>query len=202
MFVLEANVPSEELRIQCMADIWAPLVTTAGALTGSFGGYLLAARAQRRAEDRKDDRDRKVSALNRSLVLEDERHEFQLRTLLSLQELLRGLARSTYLVIEQDRKTIEEHGGFRQLPEDLDAEGFGVSIDFYQSAARVTDDALEDFNRFCTKAQLPPDDHRTITRDTALQLQELRYRDLSKRFDVVAKLLGERLRTEVDRNKV
>lgn len=108
-----------------MVELWAAVVTAVGVLAGSFGGYLLAARAQRSADERKDARDREAVETGRALQLEDERHDFQLRTLMALQDLVRRIARNTIEVIEHDRRTIEQHSTYHLLSGALDADGMG-----------------------------------------------------------------------------
>lgn len=75
----------------------------------------MAARSQRKQAERDDARAMKDAERARLIALEDERHEFQLKTFLSLQELLRRHTRSTLLVIEQDRVTIKDGQCYRML---------------------------------------------------------------------------------------
>lgn len=187
-----------------MASLWAPIITTAGALVGSFGGYLLAAQSQLRSEERKDARDREAVERSRAATLEDQRHEHQRTTLLSLQELLRAKVRTTLQVIEQDRKAVKEYGEYRQLPEELDVQGYEAEIEFNHLVARVTDDALrgalEALNFHCARVSMPPEDHPSFTRDQALALQEERFNELIFSAQQVSEMLGRQLRAELNRD--
>lgn len=188
-----------------MADLWVAAITTLGTLVGSFGGFVLASRAQRIAEDRKDEREREKAALDRVTALEDERHKRQLETLLSLQELTRAKARATYLIIEQDRRSLIEDGSYSLLPADIDASEFENSIAFAQTVAQVTDEplrkALEEFSVFCERATTPPSNPDRLTREQGIDLQVKRDAELFQRVNETSETLGKHLRTELDRSR-
>ena len=185
-------------------DLWPTIITSALTLVASFGGFFLAMLSQRRADERQAARDREAAAESRALQLEDERHDFQLKTLLALQEPLRRMARGTFLVIEQDRRTIEERGTFFQLPETLDRDGFETSIEYSQHVARVTDNALRQelvaFRSLCGQFELPPGDADSLSKEEALRLQTRRLYELADATDAVTTSLGVRLRAELDRS--
>lgn len=190
-------------KIPNVSDLFPALITTLGALAGSFGGYTLAARAQRQQSDRDDVRAQRDADHARSIALEDERHEFQLKTLLALQELVRLKARSTSLVIEQDRSTIRNGLGYRLLSND-DAEDFLNSIEFAHNVARVTApelrERLEHFHSLCSAYSMPPQNAKEMDQVEALALQERRFISLAHEADETIKSLGEYLRSEIDRH--
>lgn len=185
-------------------DLWPTIITSALTLVASFGGFFLAMLSQRRADERQAARDREAAAESRALQLEDERHDFQLKTLLALQEPLRRMARGTFLVIEQDRRTIEERGTYFQLPETLDPDGFETSIEYSQHVARVTDNALRQelvaFRSLCGQFELPPGYADSLSKEEALRLQTRRLYELADATDAVTTSLGVRLRAELDRS--
>lgn len=186
-----------------MSDLWSAIITTVGALAGSFGGFTLAARSQRKQAEREDARAVREADRARSVKLEDERHEFQLTTLLALQELTRRKARSTILLIEEDRTSIKTTGGYRQLsPEDPD--DFAKAVEFAHNIARVTNSdlrsQLESFQRLCGEYTLPPPNWSVLEKEAALTIQERRAVALINLADDTASLLGTHLRKEIDRH--
>ena len=187
-----------------MSDVLPAIITTLGTLAGSFGGFTLAARSQRKQAERDDARLLRDAAAARLIALEDERHEFQLKTLTELQELVRLQARSTVLVIEQDRKTLREGLGYRLLPSD-NPDDFRNSIDFSHNVARVTNPELrtqlERFSSLSTKYSLPPSDFNEMTQEQALLLQDRRFSNFSQQAGDTISMLGEHLRKEIDRHE-
>jgi hypothetical protein len=185
-----------------MEDLLPALVTTIGALIGSFGGYSLAASSQRRAADRQDTRALRDAASARAIALEDERHAFQLDTLLALQELTRRMTRSTLLIIHQDIATIKEYGGYRMLPKE-DPDDFAKSIEFSHQVARVTHEELrgqlESFSGMCAEYSIPPFNWAELAKDDALAIQNRRWVVLMERASETSADLGEHLRREIDR---
>lgn len=186
-----------------MADIFTALITTIGTLVGSFGGFTLAARAQRRQTDRDDERAQRDARRARSLVIEDERHEFQLATLTALQELARRHTRNTLLTIEQDKKTLKESIGYRMLPKD-DADDFANAIEFSHQIARVTHPdlrtQLEEFSARCAEYSLPPYNGNELGSEQAIAIQEDRAAVLIREGAAVAAQIGDHLRREIDRH--
>ena len=185
-----------------MSEILSALITTVGALAGSFGGFTLAARAQRRQAEQNDARAVRDADRARSMLLDDERHDFQLNTLILLQELTRRMARSTFLVIREDRETIKRVGGY-QLLENQDPDNFVKAIEFAHNVARVTDTALrkklETFADLCHNSSLPPHDGSVLSPAAALDLQDRRFGMLVEVATETADLLNEHLRKELDR---
>lgn len=185
-----------------MSDLTAALVPTLGTLVGSFGGFLLAARAQRHQSEQADARAIRDAHRARLLALEDERHAFQLETLLALQELIRKHVRYTLLTIEQDRSTIRNGQGYRLLP-DSDADDFENAIALSHAIARVTAEdlrmRLETLSAMCARYSLPPLGAESLDKDAALAVQNERAGSLLSEAEGVSEMLGQHLRREIDR---
>ncbi|KUG57514.1 hypothetical protein AVL63_12760 [Nesterenkonia jeotgali] len=190
-------------RLSIVIDLLPALITTIGTLVGSFGGFTLAARAQRKQADRDDVRAVRDAERSRSTALEDERHEFQLETLLALQELTRLKSRNTILLIMQDRSTIKIGESYRLLPGD-DREDFENSIKFSHNVARVTDTTLrkrlESFSSLSGQYSLPPRGSKDMEQDDALAIQDERLSVFMDEAEETSVLLGEYLRKEIDRH--
>ena len=139
------------------------------------------------------------------MKLEDERHEFQLTTLLALQELTRRMARATVLIIDRDHKTVAELGGYRRLPAD-DPDDFANAVNFAHNVARVTNGelrvVLDEFHRLTSEYSLPPYNHRDLSRDEMLAIQDTRWRVFAEVADHATRTLNEHLRKEIDRAAV
>jgi hypothetical protein len=192
-----------ENRISFVSDLLPALITTLGTLAGSFGGYTLAARTQGKQSDRDDARALRDADRARFVALEDERHEFQLKTLVALQELVRLKARSTILVIEQDRRSILSGQGYRLLPAD-DPKDFADAIEFGHNVARVTAPELrarlESFRSLSGEYSMPPQNWNHLSQEDALAIQERRFVSLAEVANQTTMLLGEYLRREIDRH--
>lgn len=109
-------------------------------------------------------------------------------------------------MIDADRKAIERHGQFKLLPKDLDVDAFEASVRFHQNIARITNDSLrrtlENFYKLCTEFTLPPDQDERLTPESSLAILDTRYRKLAEAADSVTIVLGEHLRTELNRGSV
>jgi hypothetical protein len=185
-----------------MIDYVPALITTVGTLVGSFGGFWLAARSQRAQARHDDDRARREAEAARAVTLEDERHEFQLTTLITLQELTRRMARTTILIIDQDRKTVSDLGGYRRLPID-DVDDFAAAVEFSHNVARVTNEelrsALDEFHQLTSEYSLPPHNHRELSRDELIVVQDWRWRHFSEVANQATQTLNTHLRKEINR---
>jgi hypothetical protein len=199
--VQPACPPLIERQTPRMIDYVPALITTVGTLVGSFGGFWLAARSQRAQARHDDDRARREAEAARAVTLEDERHEFQLTTLITLQELTRRMARTTILIIDQDRKTVDELGGYR-LPID-DADDFAAAVEFSHNVARVTNvelrSALDEFHQLTSEYSLPPHNHRELSRDELIVVQDWRWRHFSEVANQATQTLNTHLRKEINR---
>lgn len=137
-------------------------------------------------------------------MLEDERHDFQLTTLLALQELVRRQTRSTILVVEQDRRTVSAGLGYRLPPSD-NPDDFANTIDLSHHVARVTNSTLraqlEHFSSLCAVYSLPPDNHDELDQEAAVDEQKRRRVALLMHSGETTALLGEHLRNEIDRHE-
>lgn len=186
-------------------ELLPAVITTAGALLGSFGGFAVAARGQRKQLEAEDARAEKAAARHRLTVLEDERHEFQLKTLLALQELIRRRTRSVYLAIEHDRSTLADGQGYGLLPKEGEEEDFDNAIQLSQHVTRVTStelrQVLEHFAAQCSRYSLPPSDGRQMGQSDAVAVQLERRMSLITEANDVTALLGEHLRKEINRHE-
>ena len=186
-----------------MSDFLPALITTAGTLVGSFGGFTLAAWSQRRQAEHDDARVLRDADRVRLIELEDERHTFQLKTLLSLQDLTRLHARSTILTVEEDRQTLLSGKGYGQLTSET-AEDFANSVEFSHHVARVTDDALrerlERFSALCSEYSMPPVHWRELDDQQRIAAQEDRFVTITGEASETAAMLGEHLRAEISRH--
>lgn len=186
-----------------MSDFLPALITTAGTLVGSFGGFTLAARSQRRQGERDDARALQDAERARLIELENERHTFQLKTLLGLQELTRLQARSTILAVEEDRQTLLSGNSYGQLASET-PEDFANSVEFSHHVARVTHDALrerlERFSALCAEYSIPPMHWRELDNQQRIAVQEDRFVTITREASETAALLGEHLRAEINRH--
>ena len=186
-----------------MENLGATFITAIATLIGTFGGFLLAARSQSKADERRSETKMKARELARGLQLEDEHHLIQLETLMSLQDLLRLKTRTTLLAMDADRKALEADGTTYRLPEELSQEMFKVTIKYVQQVSRVTDKALREklvlFNETCTSYIVPKPVSEENSPATEAALLESASRWLANVAKELTEELGQALRAEIDR---
>jgi len=178
-----------------VADIWTVLPT---AITGaaSIAAYFLGGLNERRRDERVSARERAAREDDRAASAERSRNEFQLATLLELQESTRRLAQSTARTIIFDERTMKEQGQFTPRPGGFDEGGDENHIRFIQLSSRVLDDdlrkALEEFNAAAMEMQMPP--LGQMSKGQALKIMSSRFDSFSKKAGPIVELIGEKVR--------
>lgn len=181
------------------------VVSTLLTVLGSVGAYFLGGLNERKRDERALARDETARRQNREEDLERERHEFQLANLLKLQESLRRVTRSAFLIITADRHSVAATGNFTLLPPETSEGGFANSIRFGRLVERVVDDKLREelkaFNSYLSNVSLPPTDWRDLKKQDAEELLHDRYVELARKASDVGALLGVQLRSELNRRE-
>lgn len=133
---------------------------------------------------------------------DDERHRFQLENYLALQDALREHMRANAMIIRADRAIVNELGHFTLLPEGLSQTAFDTGIVFGRLVNRVLDDELRNqlrqFNSMLADSTMPPLD-KTISKEKTIALLDGRDRALTDMYQVVADMVGDHLRRELQR---
>ena len=168
-----------------------------------IGAFFAGAITERKRDDRAFEREKAARYADAREKLEDERHQFQLDTLLALQDATREYMRAVVRGLWADRNAIKLTGNFGNLPEDVDRELFEKGINFSRLINRVVDDDLRNaFHQLIalgSEAALPPIDQKSRTPADLLDVVAKRESSLSVYFQEVSTLLGDVLRSELNR---
>jgi hypothetical protein len=170
-------------------------------LAGSLGGYWLSGRNEEKRDKRQAARERDARHAALAEKLEEERHSVQRDTMLHLQDELLQLARVYGQVVEQDIKTLTQHGKVFQLPDNLGGEETRLLVASLQRLrSRILDaDLRKATGDFIASAM------RDASGLDALQpqdaIRELRRRDaeVDARYEELVERLGGHLRVELAR---
>ena len=183
-------------------DTWGTAIQSLTVLAAAAIGFLASAATQSAADRRRyvNERASRIDEREHERLLRS--HDLQLKALSQLPEALRLVMRDTHLMIDADRKALESTGNFAfPFPADLDASDFSHRIALSALIIQVVDEdlraELESIRSFCTECTLPPHDWRDLDKAQRLSVVEQRWLSLSRKYEPVAALLGEKLRAEL-----
>ena len=111
-------------------------------LAGSILGYVLAGRNESRRDARALTREGEARKELAREKREISKHQFQLDTMLALQDALRLLVRVTGLILVHDIKSLKNTRNYAPIDTNLIDESFNARIDFVRLLNRVTNDEL------------------------------------------------------------
>ena len=111
-------------------------------LAGSILGYVLAGQNESRRDARVLNREGEARKELAREKREISKHQFQLDTLLALQDALRILARVTGRVLTHDLNSLKQNGNLTAIASDLNDEAFNARIDYVRLLNRVTNEEL------------------------------------------------------------
>ena len=181
-------------------SLWPQIIIAASTLIAAFLGYELAGRNEARRDRRAAEREKSARAEERRSAAVRGRHQFQLETLVALQDALQLMARFTGRAMHFDHMQARE-GRYTQLPAEHDAEILSNGFDVIRLRNRLFDQdlrrAIERFASASTAAMMPPTHFEGLSGE---DLETIANRLSSRFFDeytVVMDLLGHALRTEL-----
>lgn len=200
-----------------MSDVATVVVAITGSVTtlaSGLLGYIYAGRNDEARDNRAIARDRANriadEATKRQERIEDEAarrrqlsRDTQRELMLDLQDKLQRLSRSTFKVMDQDQKTIREHGKLFQLPDNLGGEeSVAATFDVVRLTSRILDDELRrrvtDFINFCGYATTGwVVQHKGDTADALKEVINHLGNDLALKNADVMELLGVHIRREL-----
>lgn len=184
------------------AELGGQVLVAATAVLSSILGYALAGLNDARRDHRAATREQEARREEREMTIRHRQHEFQLATLLELQDALQLMARLTGRALHFDHMQARE-GQYTQLPADYSDEMHANGVDVIRLRNRLLDEELrtriELFESECSEASMSPMHYRGLDGE---QLE-------SKALDVLTKFglqvanamneLGIALRTELSR---
>ena len=119
-------------------------------MVGTFGGYRFAGVNESKRDERATEREDAARLEARAELREQSRHEFQLATVLDLQDVIRELARATGSILVADENSLSTGGRYLQVPDKLKDHAYSGRRDLIRLMHRMTNDtlrlALDDFN--------------------------------------------------------
>lgn len=125
-----------------MDDIpWEQVIIAGSTLLASLGGYLLAGWNDSRRDRRTNARDRSTRNEDRRDAAAQTRHNFQLETLLTLQEAVQRMTRLTTRALFIDHMQARA-GKTENLPDDLDADLLANALNVGKLRSRILDAEL------------------------------------------------------------
>ena len=182
---------------------WTTLIASAGTLLGGLGGYWLAGRNEEGRDKRAAAREADSRHAALAERLEEQRHSFQLETLLALQDDLQGLSRSTAKISSADIQTLMQGNGLQRLSDELSETWRLAAVSVQRLQTRVLDAALRDgirkFSDTCTSLAVL----RAAETGESMEDRLARFRrqaaELATAYAALNEQLGELIRREMDR---
>jgi hypothetical protein len=172
------------------------------ALTGLVG-YWLAGLNEEARDRRAAIREAKARREALAERLDEKKHTLQLELLLELQVVLQRQVRASFKVVNQDLRTLHQHGQLGRLPEDIDQDSFNTGVEFGRLRVRVLNDDLrsdlEGFHKFTSEMDTLFVALQDLSVEEKIAGLERAQRDLASRYISVNESLGVLVRAELGR---
>lgn len=181
-------------------NLWPQVIIASSTLIAAFLGYALAGMNEARRDRRAAEREKLARAEERYSAAVRDRHQFQLETLLALQDAVQLMARFTGRAMHFDHMQARE-GEYTQLPADHDAEIMSNGFDVIRLRNRLLDQdlrhAIERFEAAASSGMMPPTHFKGLS-GQALESAAARLAgQFGDEYTLVMGHLGEALRTEL-----
>jgi hypothetical protein len=181
------------------ASDWAAVIAPITTLAGGLGGYWLAGRNDEARDVRAAQREETARVADYTKHLWDRRHEWQRDVLLDLQDELQGLTRQTFMVLQQDLKTVREHGELRRLPEGVGGEeSIAATVAVQKLRTRTLADDLRayvgEFVSFCATADTGILAHKDDPQDDLIARLDSLITEIGDRYVELVERVGEHIR--------
>ncbi|MFE5407657.1 hypothetical protein [Microbacterium sp. NPDC056569] len=183
--------------------LWPQIIIAISTLAAAIIGYVLAGINDARRDRRAFDRERAARSEDRNSTATYARHhQFQLETLLALQEALQSMARLTVRGLLHD-EAAARGGKLGTLPDDLDAEMLANGIEVLRLRNRVLDDnlrfRLEEFAQRTSQVSILASQRYAGLSGAALDNESRNaIAEYSGTVDEIMNHLGAALRAELD----
>lgn len=180
---------------------WAQIITASATLLAAFSGFLLGGVNEARRDRRTATRDRDARAEDRRALALRARHEFQLETLLALQEATQVMARLTTRAMLFDHMQARE-GKQTQLPPDLSDEMHANGVEVNKLRTRILDADLraeiDSFVSASVDASLTPRIYDNLQGEAVEQAAFHRSTEFYSHATHTMDKLGDALRRELE----
>ncbi|MCJ0700239.1 hypothetical protein FRIG_03670 [Frigoribacterium faeni] len=149
-------------------DLWGQIIIAITAVLGSILGYALAGLNDARRDQRAVIREQEARLEERKMAALREQRDFQLATLLELQDALQLMARLTGRALHFDHMQARR-GEYTQFPAHYSDEMHTNGVDVTRLRNRLLDDSLrtriERFQEECAKASMLPTRYKGLEGD-------------------------------------
>lgn len=176
-------------------------ITGGAVVLAGLGGYVLAGVNESKRDRRTAVRERKLRFEDRLAAGDAARHEFQLATLLELQDALQLMARLTGKTMHFDHMQARKES-YTQLPPEYDAEMLANGTDVIRLRNRILDGtlrgAIDAFEAASVAATISPKVYEGKSGRDLEDLAERRPLDFNDSYNSVMAHLGEGLRREIE----
>lgn len=176
------------------------LVTPLATLIAAFGGYFLAGMNDQRRDERQASDERELRVSERRAEREQQRHQFQLETLIALQVDVEKMARLTGRALHFDHMQARQ-GLYTQLPESWSEEMYANSMQVGLLRGRVLDPGLratvEAFAAKCTYLSMTPSHFEGLEGQALEAEADARLRELSLGAGDTVDAIGDAIRKEL-----
>lgn len=177
------------------------IIVAASTLLASLGGYLLAGRNERRRDERALRRELRLRVSERKSKLDDDRHNIQRETLLSLQDAVQAMARFTGKTLHFDHMQARQ-GKYTQLPDTLSDDSYANLVEVRRLTSRILDPdvraAVDKFVGLTAKLASTPRGLEGQAGDHLERFATAKLMELNDGYDEMTKILGEAVRREID----
>lgn len=181
-------------------SLWPQIIIATSTLVAAFLGYALAGLNEARRDRRAAEREKLARAEERHSAAIRDRHQFQLETLLALQDAVQLMARLTGRAMHFDHMQARE-GQYTQLPPDHDAEILSNGFDVIRLRNRLLDQdlrrAIERFESASSAATMPPVYYKGLSGEALESAANRLSGQFGEEYALVMDQLGEALRTEL-----
>lgn len=182
------------------ASLWPQIIIAGSTLLAAFLGYLLAGLNEARRDRRAADRERLARAEDRQTTAIRAQHEFQLETLLALQDAIQLMARVTGRAMHFDHMQARQ-GLYTQLPDNYSEKIHANAVDVTRLRNRVLDEdlraAIEQFQSTCNTAASAVERFVGLKDEALERVASGELTNFGLHVDAVMNQLGASLRTEL-----
>ncbi|PPF14303.1 hypothetical protein C5C94_07965 [Rathayibacter sp. AY1C3] len=181
-------------------DVWPQVVTGAFTSSAALLGFFLAGLNEARRDGRSAVRERSARAEERRSAALQNQHQFQLDTLLALQDAVQRMARLAGRTMHFDHMEARE-GRYSLLPSEYDADMTTNDLDVIRLRNRLLDDelrgAVEKFASAAAAATRPPVFYRGLDEGERERKASDLIQDFESDYKLVMDQLGQTLRAEL-----
>lgn len=184
-------------------SLTSQIILSTATLLAALGGFVLAGLNEANRDRRARKREQEARAFERAERLSDRRHDFQLETLLALQDAVQALTRLTGRTFHFDHMNARDQN-YTQLPDGWSEEIQANGVEVNRLKTRVLDvgvrDAVLAFSTHCIEMTMTPSGFKGLSGEELENFALSKMNQMSVQVALVMDALGEAIRSELGRN--